>query len=158
LRLNCRSSSTPRFRGRCPPERAADRGCTRGARKTQSLHQITWAHTFFEGSRGEEETVGSGLIDLRQADEGKMDLRQRFFAGAPKFTGAANLFDDASGNGFAMGGSQKGKDARFLTLEEEMADPAPSFAPAILWKGGKKCAAPKHDARGKCHFTMKRAA
>ncbi|MGI8569278.1 MAG: hypothetical protein ACR2KT_09555 [Methylocella sp.] len=55
----------------------------RRAWKTQGLHQIAWVESFFEGRPGEEETVGVRLIDLRQADEREMDLRQRFFASAP---------------------------------------------------------------------------
>jgi hypothetical protein len=69
----------------------------RRARKPQGLHQIARAGAFFERRFGEEQAVGVRLIDLRQAEEGEMNLRQRFIARAPIFAGAANLFDGTSG-------------------------------------------------------------
>jgi hypothetical protein len=55
-----------------------------------------------------------------------------------------------------MGGGQKGKEARLMAVEKEMAGPPPSFAPSVLGEGSKKSAAPKHEARlGKCQRVMK---
>ncbi|MGH6822487.1 MAG: hypothetical protein ACRECP_09865 [Methylocella sp.] len=74
-----------------------------------------------------------------------MDLRQRFFAGAPRFPGATYLFDDAFGNTFAMGGGQKGKDARLVAVEGETA------RQPFLFELREQRAAPKCEARlAKC--------
>jgi hypothetical protein len=70
------------------------------ARKPQGLHQISGAGALFERRPGEEEAVGVYLVDLRQAEEGEMDLRQRLFARAPSFAGAADFFDDAPARGW----------------------------------------------------------
>ncbi|MGH6794855.1 MAG: hypothetical protein ACREDH_06585 [Methylocella sp.] len=81
-----------------------------------------------------------------------MDLRQRFFAMAPQFPGAANLFDDATGNSFAMGGGQEGKKARLVAIEGETA------RQPLLLEGHKQRAAPEHEASlAKCQRAMKGA-
>ena len=82
-----------------------------------------------------------------------MDLRQRLVARAPNFPGAANLFDDASGKRFAIGGGQQRKEARLFAIESETA------CAAFLFEFRENRAAPKREARlGECHFTMKGAA
>jgi hypothetical protein len=126
----------------------------RRARKAQGLHQFPWADAFFEGHPGEEEAVGVRLVDLRQAEEGEMDLRQRLFARALKFTGAANLFDSIRRDRRGKGGGQQRKEARLFAIECETAR-----RPAFLFELRENRAAPKREARlGKCHFTMKGAA
>ena len=75
---------------------------------------------FFEGRPGEKEAVGVRLVDLRQAEEGEMNLRQRFVARLPNFAGAANLFDDTSGKRFAIGRRQRRKEARLIAHEGEI--------------------------------------
>jgi len=83
-----------------------------------------------------------------------MDLRQRLVARAPNFPGAANLFDDASGKRFAIGGHQQRKEARLGAIEGETA-----HRPAFPFEFRENRAAPKREARlGECHFTMKGAA
>jgi hypothetical protein len=83
-----------------------------------------------------------------------MDLRLRFVARAPKFARPADLFDDASGKRFAIGGRQQRKEARLFSIESETARREP-----FLSEFRENRAAPKHKARlGKCHFTMKGAA
>jgi hypothetical protein len=116
--------SIPRSRGRCRRAHAADLGCifrARRARKHQGNHQIAGLEAFLEGCPRKEQAVGAHLIDRWQSNEGEMKLRQRFFACAPQFPGAANLFDDAFGNRFAIGGGQKGKDAPLVAIEGEAA-------------------------------------
>jgi len=126
----------------------------RRARKPQNLHQIAWADAFFEGSFREEEAVGVHLIDLRQAEEGEMNLRQRLFARALIFAGAANLFDNIRRDRRGKGGGQQRKEARLFAIESET-----TCRPAFPFEFRENRAASKHEARlGKCHFTMKRAA
>jgi hypothetical protein len=110
----------------------------RGARKPQSLHQIAGLDAFFEGYPREEKAVGAHLIDRRQAEEGEMDLRQRFFARAPKFSGAANLCEGAASNGFAMGGAQKGNDARLTAIESETARRQPLRTPPAVCRARER--------------------
>ncbi|MGA9215674.1 MAG: hypothetical protein WBZ54_10535, partial [Methylocella sp.] len=50
-----------------------------------------------------------------------MNLRQRFFACAPKFPGAANLFDHLSGKRCAIGGRKQRKEARLFAVESKTA-------------------------------------
>jgi hypothetical protein len=98
--------------------------------------------------------VGVRLVDLRQAEEGEMNLRQRLFARAPNFAGAADLFDDTSAKRFAIGGRQQRKEARLGVIEGET-----PRRPAFPFEFRENRAAPKREARfGECHFTMKGAA
>jgi hypothetical protein len=114
----------------------------RRARKPQGLHQFARAGAFFEGRPGEEEAVGVQLIDLRQAEEGEMDLRQRFFARAPQFPGAANRFDSIRRDRRGKGGGQQRKDARLFAVESETARREP-----FLSEFREQSAAPKREAR-----------
>jgi hypothetical protein len=104
----------------------------------------------FEGRPSKKEAVGVHLIDLRQAEEGEMDLRQRLFARAPKFAGAANLLDNMWCARRGKGGGQQRKEARLFAIESKTAR-----RPAFLFEFREQSAATKHEARlGKSHFTM----
>ena len=83
-----------------------------------------------------------------------MNLRQRLFARALIFAGAANLFDNIRRDRRGKGGGQQRKEARLFAIESETARRQP-----FLSEFRENRAAPKHEARvGKCHRAMKGAA
>ena len=61
-----------------------------------------------------------------------MDLRQRLFAGAPNFTGAANLFDNMWRDRRGKGGGQQRKKARLMPVDGETARAAFSNSARIV--------------------------